>query len=663
MFHRPAVIGDAAGCNMPVFRGVWPLSSAILKYGFAVLCFAVTFAVVSLLHYVLDAAPPVAMFLCAIIFIAWIAGLGPALLAAALSALAFGYFYLLPVNSFTLASRDLPRIVLFGAAAVFIASVSAAQQTAAASLRRARDHLQDAVEDLRSLNEQLLRENAERSMAEQKTLRAERDLQTTIDTIPVLVTSYRPDGSREFVNRAWREFTGLSLKDVAGRAWSAVHPNDRAAAECAWRESLAMNRPFRMQLRFRRCDGQYRWQLVQRVALRDENGEVVKWYSVASDIEDQKRAEDSLRKNQAYLDQAQQLSHTGSFGWNIATGDIIWSKEAYQILGFDRTVRPTIGLVIQCVPTDEREPLQRQIDRFVNGEQDLHYEHGWICPDGRIKQLHVRARRVVYESEDAEVIGALMDVTEARRAEEAMADAQAQLAHANRVATLGEMSASIAHEVNQPLSAIMIHGATNLRLLGKQSPDIDEVRRGLEQMIEDADRASRVVNRIRALARKNQPERVTLNVNDVINEAIKMIDREITARQVSLTMALAPDLPAVVGDRVQLQQAVINLAINAIQAMDDKDVRNLIIRSARYEADQVLVSLQDTGPGIDAENANGLFDAFYTTKPAGMGMGLSICRSIVEAHGGRIWAANAPGAAGALFQFTLPISESQRGSH
>jgi PAS domain S-box-containing protein len=648
---------------MRVFRSVGPWSSAVLNYSFAILCFAVTFAVVSILDHVLDAAPPVAMFLCAIIFIAWFAGLGPALLGAALSALAFGYFYLLPINSLTLASRDLPRIVLFGAAAVFIASVSAAQGKAAVSLRRARDHLQDAVEDLSSLNEQLQRENAERRMAEQRTRQAERDLQIAIDTIPVLVTSYWPDGSREFVNRAWQGFTGLSQQEVAGRTWSVVHPDDLAAAKRAWRESLATNRPFQMELRFRRGDGQYRWQLVRRVPLRDERGAVIKWYSVASDIEDQKRAEDALRKSEAYLDQAQQLSHTGSFGWNVVTGEIIWSKEAYQILGIDRAVRPNIDLIMQHVPADERDSVRQQIDRALGGARELDYEHRWLCPDGRIKQLHVRAHRVVYENGEIEVVGAVMDVTEARRAEAAMADAQALLAHANRVATLGEMSASIAHEVNQPLSAIMIHGATNLRLLNNQSPDIDELRRGLEQMIDDADRASRVVSRIRALARKNQPERVPLYINDIVNEAIKMIDREITAQRVSLRVELAPDLPAVLGDRVQLQQVVINLLINAVQAMDGEDVRNLIIRSARYESDQVLVSLQDTGHGIDAENANGLFDAFYTTKPAGMGMGLSICRSIVEAHGGRIWAANAPDGAGALFQFALPTSESRQGPH
>lgn len=625
-----------------------------MNYGLAVLSFAVTFACVSLLARILDAAPPVALFLCAIIFVARLAGLGPALLTAALSALAFGYFYLPPSNSFILASKDIPRIVVFAIAGSFVAAVSAAQRKAENSLRRARDQLQNAVVDLTTLNEQLRHEIADRTAAEQKTREAERELQNTIDTIPTQVSSYRPDGLREFVNRAWQEFTGISKHDIVGRPWAiAVHPDDFESGDRAWRESLATGRPFQMQLRFRRADGEYRWQCVQRVPLRSETGNVVKWYSVASDIEDQKRAEDSLRKSEAYLDQAQQLSHTGSFGWNIATGKIVWSKEAYQILGIDRSITPTLKLIMQHIPRDEYEFTRAEIERSLRGAPNFEYEHHWVCPDGRVKQIHVRAHRVSYEPGEEEIVGALMDVTEARKAEQAMAEAQAQLAHANRVATLGQMSASIAHEINQPLAAIGIHGAANLRLLSGPTPDIDDVRRGLEQMIADAERASNVVNRIRSLSKKNRPERTLLDINDVISEVVKLVHREIVNHQVSLQLELPTTLPRVPGDRVQLQQVIINLVVNGVQAMADKRVRNLVIRSRACNSDQVMVVVQDSGTGIDASNANRLFDPFYTTKPSGMGMGLSICRSIIEAHGGRIWASSQDGA-GATFQFVLP---------
>jgi signal transduction histidine kinase len=365
---------------------VWSPSSAVASYGFAVLSFAVTFACVIVIDNILDASPPVSLFLCAIIFVAWFTSLGPALLTTGLSVLAFGYFYLLPLDSLTLVSKDVPRIILFGIAAVFIAVVSAAQRKAAASLRQARDQLQDAVHDLEIVNQRLLLEN--------------------------------------------------------------------------------------------------------------------------------------------------------------------------------------------------------------------------------------------------------------------------------RVATLGEMNASIAHDVIQPLTAIVTQGEANLRWLGRPSPEIDTVRRGVEQMIESAERAANVVNRIRALSKKRNPELIPLDVNEVINDVVRLTEREIASHRIALRLELAAALPPVLGDRVQLQQVVINLMINAIQALagTEEGARSLVVRSEHYHSDQVLISVRDSGPGIAAETANRLFDPFYTTKPNGTGMGLSISRSIIEAHGGRIWASSDSGT-GATFQFTLPARQ------
>ena len=284
---------------------MWPRSSAVSRYAFALLSVVAAFACVSLLGHVLQAAPPVSLFLFAIIFVAWFAGLGPALAAALLSVLAFGYFYLLPINSLTLASRDLPRIALFGVAAVFVASVSAAQKRTAASFRRARDQLQDAVEDLKTLNDQLLRENAERKAAEQKTRQAERELQATIDMIPAMVARYRHDGSYDFVNRTWQDYTGLSHESVRGGPRARIiHPEDLPLLEDAWRAHLATGEPFEMEHRVRRADGQYRWHWTRRVALRDDSGDVVRWYGVGLDVHDQKEAEVSLRRSEARLAEA-----------------------------------------------------------------------------------------------------------------------------------------------------------------------------------------------------------------------------------------------------------------------------------------------------------------------------------------------------------------------
>jgi C4-dicarboxylate-specific signal transduction histidine kinase len=247
------------------------------------------------------------------------------------------------------------------------------------------------------------------------------------------------------------------------------------------------------------------------------------------------------------------------------------------------------------------------------------------------------------------------NLTEHMQASEALQQAQAELAHVTRVTTLGEMAASIAHEVNQPLAAIVTNGEICLRLLGRDVPDLDELRAAVHGMISDGRRASEVIRRLRALAKKTDiTPRVWLNLNDVVDEVIPLVQREVLNYRITLRFDLAPALPPVLGDRVQLQQVIINLLINGVQAMasvDDRP-RELLISSQRHETDQVLVAVRDSGIGIDPEIANRLFDAFFTTKPKGMGMGLSICRSIIEAHGGEMWASPNDGP-GATFLFTV----------
>ena len=247
------------------------------------------------------------------------------------------------------------------------------------------------------------------------------------------------------------------------------------------------------------------------------------------------------------------------------------------------------------------------------------------------------------------------EMGERQSAQEALQKAQAELAHVARVMTLGELTASIAHEVNQPLAAVVTNGQAGLRWLALKTPRLDEARAALERIVRDGNRASEVIQRIRALAKKTEPQMVSLDINDVIREAISLEQREVLSHRASLRTELASALPPVLGDRVQLQQVVINLVMNALEAMTpvtDRP-REVLIRSQQYEAGQVLVALRDSGIGIGSENAERLFNAFFTTKPSGMGMGLSISRSIIVAHGGRLWVS--PNADhGATFQFTLP---------
>jgi C4-dicarboxylate-specific signal transduction histidine kinase len=256
-----------------------------------------------------------------------------------------------------------------------------------------------------------------------------------------------------------------------------------------------------------------------------------------------------------------------------------------------------------------------------------------------------------------EGVAFVLDLTERKHVEGALRAAQTNLAHVMRVTTLDELSASIAHEVNQPLSAVVANAEACLRWLARETPDLDEARRSLEWIIADGNRASEVIRRVRALANKSEIEKVPLDINDVAKEVAALVQRELISDQVSLRMELAPALAMILGDRVQLQQVIINLVMNGIEAMQSVTdrPRELVIRSRQYETQQVLVSVTDRGVGISAENADRLFNAFFTTKSSGMGMGLSICRSIVEAHGGRLRAtANVPH--GATFQFTLPVN-------
>jgi len=244
-----------------------------------------------------------------------------------------------------------------------------------------------------------------------------------------------------------------------------------------------------------------------------------------------------------------------------------------------------------------------------------------------------------------------------RASEQRLLDAQMELAHVNRVTTTGQLAASIAHEVNQPLAGVIANAEACLRWLDRGTPDLDAARRSAEWIIDDGNRAGEVIRRVRALANKTEIEKVPLDVNEIIREVITLVQRELISHRVSLRMELAPALPTVLGDRVQLQQVIINLVMNGIEAMQSVTdrPRELVVRSGQEEPGQALISVADCGVGISAENVDRLFNPFFTTKSGGMGMGLSICRSIIEAHGGRLWAtANLP--QGATFQFTLPVN-------
>ncbi|HYZ45808.1 MAG TPA: ATP-binding protein [Xanthobacteraceae bacterium] len=400
-----------------------------------------------------------------------------------------------------------------------------------------------------------------------------------------------------------------------------------------------------------------------RIALFTIAALFVVWVSVAQKrtAESLRRARDDLRatvadlrRSDTYLAEAQRLSNTGSFGWKLGTDEIFWSKETHRIMGFDETVSPTISLLLQRVHPDDREFVQRQLDRALQGEQYFDYEYRLRMPDGAIKHIHVRAHRQAYEAGGEELVGALMDVTATKQAQEALQTAQTALAHVTRVTMLGEMTTSIAHEVNQPLGAIVTNAGASLRWLDRQPPDIEEVRAAIGQIVNDAHRANQVIRRIREFAKKADPEMSRLYINEVVKEGAILLRPEALRHGVTIRLQLASDLLPVRGDKVQLQQVMLNLLVNGMEAMATvRDrARVLTVRTQSHQADSVLVAIEDAGVGIKAENADRLFSAFYTTKPDGLGMGLSIVRSIIEAHGGRVWALPNAGP-GMTFQFTV----------
>ena len=365
-------------------------------------------------------------------------------------------------------------------------------------------------------------------------------LQLIVDTIPAVVWSNLPDGSTEFFNQRFRDYSNPAAGEGQDAAWmNILHPGDRSALD--WEAALTIGEPFEKEVRLRSASGEYRRFLLRFAPLRDRQGDIVRWYASGTDIEDLKRAEEELRRQEAHL-----------------------------------------------------------------------------------------------------------------------REAQAELAHANRVTTAGQLAASIAHEVAQPVAASVTNANAALRWLGANPPDLEETQQALGRIVRDGRRASDILGRIRALVRKAPSRRDRVEVNDMITEVLALTRAELRRNHVAARTQLASGMGPVDGDRVQLQQVLLNLILNAIEAMREPgdDPKELLITSAEDASNGVRIAVADTGPGLPADSLARVFDAFFTTKSDGMGMGLSICRSIVEAHGGGISAvANKP--RGAVFQFTLPRDEAR----
>jgi PAS domain S-box-containing protein len=405
-------------------------------------------------------------------------------------------------------------------------------------------------------------------------------------------------------------------------------------------------------------DGTAIWVASRWTLERDQNGRPVAIIETNNDVTARRRAEEALRRAQeAYLSEAQKLSHTGSFGWNMSTGEITWSSESFRILGYDESVSPSLELTFERVHPEDSQRARRVIDEAIGNRQDFDLEHRLLMPDGAVKHVHVVAHALADEPGKLQFMGALMDITDRLRTEERLRQVQADFAHSARISLLGELAASIAHEVNQPLCAIETNGETGLRWLDRAEPNVPETRETLQRIVDDARRGADIITRIRSIAAGRKPERAALSLHKVIEEAIAFLRHELVSRNVSVSLDLAPMLPEIAGDRIQLQQVIVNLTINAAQAMErsDSGTRALRIATGLSESGTLLCTFEDAGPGITPEDLEGLSYSFRTTKEAGMGMGLRISRSIIEAHGGQIRADNGSVLGGARFSIELPV--------
>jgi PAS domain S-box-containing protein len=493
----------------------------------------------------------------------------------------------------------------------------------------------------RKCAEEALRER-EAELAE-----ARRELRQMIDTIPIPVASYSPEARRDFVNAAWKRYTGLSDEAARGTEWSVVaHPEDTAGGNKMWRDALATGEPWHTEERVRRADGQYRWFAIDRVAARDENGKIIKWYGTAYDIEERKRAEEALRESEHKLRQIIETvpSHLWSADANFEPTRLNQSLLDYFGMGPEDFKH---GGWQAFLHPDDLPETEKAISHAVQTGTNFQVVHRLRRADGEFRWHDARGEPM--RDRQGNIIqwyGLSFDIHEAKKAEERLrrsqahlAEAQLELAHANRVATVGQLTASITHEVNQPITAAVTYALAARRWLSAEPPNFHEVDDALSLIVKEGNRAGEVVGRIRALIKKAPARKDAVAINDAILEVIALTRTEAANNSVSVRTQLAEGLPPVQGDRVQLQQVLLNLIINAIEAMRDvgEDERELLI-SSRNEPDGVSIEVRDSGPGFAPADIDRVFEAFYSTKPSGLGLGLSICRSIIEAHNGRLWA-------------------------
>jgi PAS domain S-box-containing protein len=438
-----------------------------------------------------------------------------------------------------------------------------------------------------------------------------------------------------------------------------VHPQDRDFMAETIRRMRARRCGCDVKKRIIRPDGELRY--IRCVGIPVIEDDVLKGFlGTAMDVTEQELLTRELERRQAYLAEAQKLTHTGSFVWDIGTGTAEYlSDEWYSIYGFERGDEHAWETRLERLHADDRNKWQAAVDRAIAEKSDYDLEKRIVLPNGETRYLHALGHPVLNSAGEAvQFMGTVTDITERKRAQqehERLRELEADLAHLNRLSIMGELAASLAHEIKQPIGAARNNARAALNFLDRRPPDIGEVKEALDCVVGDTDRAGQIVDRILDHIKKEPPRTDIFDVNEAVSEVIALARIEAAGNGVSVQTGFTEGLSPVEGDRVQVQQVALNLILNAVEAMSSvvEGPRELLISTERRPGGGVVIAVRDSGPGIDPEHLERVFEAFYTTKSGGLGMGLSICRSIIDVHGGRLWAtANQP--RGAVFQFTLP---------
>lgn len=493
----------------------------------------------------------------------------------------------------------------------------------------------------------------------EEALRAsEQNFRLIVDNIPGLVVITNAEGKLEQVNRRVLEYFGKRFEELKG--WTtndAIHPDDLQNAIEWWKDTVKTGQTPSVDLRLHGADGTYHWFQSRGLTLRDSKDRILRCYYLLTDIDERKKTDEKLRRSEEMLLEAQRLSHTSSWRLDIRSGAVVVSPEGREIFGLtpddDESVAETY---FSRYHPDDRKRAQELFERCLIEKTALQSDHRLLLRDGTIKYLHVIGHPVLNESGDlVEYVGTTMDVTERRRAEEereTLRQAQAHLARISRITTMGELAASLAHEIKQPIAAAVTNAEACLQWLARDQPDFGEVHEAATEMVRESRRAAEIITRVRSLFKKEDITRIFVDINEVVIDAISLVREEAERSSISVRAALDRELPNIPADPVQLQQVLMNLTLNALEAM--KGTGGIIaIRSQKDGDNRVLISVSDAGVGLPPGQADKVFDAFFTTKPQGTGMGLAISRTIIEAHGGRLWATANPDG-GATFHFTLP---------